>query len=329
MPLPKMKRLASLVEEAEHIALISHINPDGDAAGSLLGLYQALSDLGKKVTPVLLDGVPRAFLFLTGSDKVTSRLPNLEETDLCILLDANDVSRSGLGDDLRAFGKAGKLGCIDHHPKGDIYQYAQATTHDESASSTSEMVYTFLKDIGARFTPSVSTALLTGIYTDTGGFQFSNTSNKTLEITAELMRRGARLQRIVREIANSKSIASLKLLGYALERMKVVLHGQGVISALTNEDIQETKANSDDISGIIGNLNTVPGVAFSMLLSEMQPGVIRGSLRAVDGRGVNVGRLAKLLGGGGHPKASGFALPSSLVTTEKGWKVVAPEEKTR
>jgi len=324
-----MKRLASLIEEAEHIALISHINPDGDAVGSLLGLYQALHDMGKKVTPVLLDGVPRAFLFLSGSDKVTSQLPDLEETDLCILLDANDLSRTGLTEELRKFGKAHKLGCIDHHPKGDIYQYAQATVHEESASSTAEIVYAFLKEIGARFTPSVSTALLTGIYTDTGGFQFSNATNKTLEVAAELMRRGARLQRIVQEIANSKSIASLKLLGFALERMQIVLDGRCAASALTTEDILTTKASSDDISGIIGNLNTVPGVSFSMLLSEMQPGTIRGSLRAVEGMGINVGKLAKLMGGGGHPKASGFAIAGSLEQTEKGWKVVAPSEKTR
>ena len=320
-------QLSKLIEQADRIALISHINPDGDAVGSVSGLLLGLQSLGKEVTATLVHGVPEIFSFIPGSDQVMTTLPSQDSFDLCLLLDANDLNRTGAMEEMRGIGKSGKLGGVDHHPKGDLAQYTKATMHDTDAASTTQIIYSLLLELGCKITPAIATALLTGLYTDTGGFQYSNTSNNALEVAADLMRHGGRLQKIVQEISHSKSLSGLKLLGFALERLKLTCNGRCAVSVVTHEDITTTGASSEDLGGIIGNFCSLPGIQVSLLLSELEPGIIRGSLRTGDQYSVNVSRLGKLLGGGGHPKASGFAINGSIVIENGTWKVVAQTEK--
>jgi phosphoesterase RecJ-like protein len=318
-----MEELIRLIEGAERIALISHVHPDGDAVGSLVGMHLGLTQLGKEVHACLVDGVPQIFRFLVGTDAVTQELPEIGEVDLCIILDTQDSARTGLLPEIHTFAEAGKLGNIDHHPKGDLARLAQAFYRDTDSASCAELCYQTLSRLGVKFTPDISTALLTGMYTDTGGFQFDNTTNQTLELSAELMRRGGRLQKIASNISHHKSVPALKLMGIAMERIKVSLDGRCCYSVLTYKDLRDCKASPEDVEGIIGAINSLPETQFCLLLMELIPGELRGSVRTSDGHTTNVSKIAKLLGGGGHPKASGFTLNNLQIKgdAQSGWRI--------
>lgn len=311
-----MNNLLPLIKESHRITVVSHVYPDGDALGSLLGLSHGLEQLGKEVFSVLRDPVPEVFSFLPGSERVVTEIP---ECDLVIVVDVSDKARIDLVDlDRRP------LILIDHHPKGDLYKVAQAIKQDEQASSAAEMVYSVLLDLQVKITPDIAVCLLTGIFTDTGGFQYANATSKALGIAAELMKRGAKLPYIAQQISNSKSVASLKLLGIALDRLTITMGGKCAVSVLTGKDMQECGALAEDVAGIIGELNSLPQVECSVLLTEIEPGKIRGSLRTPEGKNTKVGTLAKLTGGGGHPRAAGFLIPGRLHFEEstKQWKIL-------
>lgn len=324
-----MPTLTELIKKADRIVLTSHLHPDGDSISSLLSLTLSLQQLGKQVTPVLTEPVPAVFNFLEGVPLLNSSFPPLEEIDLIITLDVNDISRTGLAEPLTRLSNQSKLAIIDHHPKGDLARLSHAALRDESVSSTCELVYQLILDLEVRITPSIATAILTGIFTDTGGFHYMSTSNRTLEIAAELMRRGGRLHSIARSISYSKSLAGVKLLGIALSRLYLSQAGKVAVSVLTHQDILENKAKPEDLTGIISNLNTLPGVKMYILLIETEPGIIRGSLRTESIAKINVNSLAKLLRGGGHPYASGFVFSGRLKQQSNYWKVIAETVKKR
>jgi phosphoesterase RecJ-like protein len=317
-------RLVAAIEAAERIALVSHVRPDGDAAGSLYGLHHALKSLNKRVISVLQDGVPVAFQFLKGlNPPVQNTLP--EDCDLCIVLDCSDSGRTGFPSSIDAYAKRGQLAVIDHHPAGNLLKLTDFSLYDQTASSASELVYRLIMQLGVKLDSSIATPLLTGIYTDTGGFQYSNTVPRTLEVAGELMKRGARLQHIIRNLTRNRSLPSLRLLGIALERLSLV---QGTrpyaMSVLTLDDFVTEQASTEDIQGIANNLNSLSDTDFVFLVYESEPGIVRGTMRTAEGCRYDVRPLAQLLGGGGHPKASGFQMPGQIVSTSGGWQIVAP-----
>jgi phosphoesterase RecJ-like protein len=316
-----MDELVTAIRAARQIVLVSHLNPDGDAVGSLLGLHLALLTLGKGVDSVLRDGVPAVFAsYLKGADTVAQDLP--EDYELCVLLDANGGVRTGFQETVDAYAKAGRLAVIDHHPMAGLGRLATAYVHDIEASSTSELLVDVVRALEVRITPELATCLLTGLYTDTGGFQFSNTTPKALEAAAELLRRGGKLQAITRAFDREKSIAGLRLIGLALERAFTV--HDITVSVLAHADFERLGASDGEIHGIIRQLQNIPGAQAALLLTEAEAGVVRGNLRSNDGSGFNVNILGRLLGGGGHAKASGFKLPGKLVEHEGRWQVEAP-----
>jgi bifunctional oligoribonuclease and PAP phosphatase NrnA len=314
-----MQDLIKQLRAAQSAAVVAHIRPDGDAVGSVLGLTAALRQIGTEVTPVLRDGVPRAFTFINGSSEIRTELP--DGCDVCIVLDSPDSARTGFTEQVRAYGTAGKLILIDHHVKGDLMSRATDVLHRESASSTAELVAELCIAMGIRLTPSICTSLLTGMYTDTGGFQHSNATNRALGMAGELMRRGGRLNKIVQNLSRQRSVASLKLLGIALSRLTLTPDGQGAITLLSQEDMKACNAEPDDTAGLVGALNVLPQVAYCVLLTETDPGTVTCMLRTAEGHTVDVSKLAVALGGGGHPKASGFSLHGHILFKDGSWRI--------
>lgn len=317
-----MHTLVTQITQAHRIALVSHINPDGDAIGSLLGLALALQELGKEVIPVLHDGVPEAYKgYLTGCDTIQQLFPTPDSLDLCIVLDLSTSNRTGFADVITNLLKQGRVAVIDHHPLGDLSS-ASGIFHSIDASSTCELVGYLIPELGGKFTVPVATALLTGIYTDTGGFQHANTTPSVMEMAAELMRRGARLQPIVRALEGNRTLSSLKILGLALERATKKLSDKCILSVITAQDYEELGLTGFEPLGIVSEFQTIDEGDFILLLSEAVPGTVRGMIRSVYPHKIKVNALARLMGGGGHDKAAGFSLPGHLVSTEKGWKIV-------
>ena len=314
-----MDSLVAHLREYNRFILISHVRPDGDAIGSLLGLAYGLHQLGKEVVPVLLDGVPKAFSFL--EDRVlpvTNTLPKPDTETICILLDAADASRCGDRETLRDYANRQRVMVIDHHPLGDLEPKALAYFHSLQASSTAEMVYHILTELSCRITPQIATCLYCGMYTDTSGFRHSNTTTTTLEVAAELLKRGANLRKIVAEIGQQKSIARLRLIGIAMRRVMVSRRWNSAYTVVAHSDIAENGASPEDVTGIVNQVSVLPGISSFMMLTEEKPGVIKGSLRVPDGtkQKISLRPLAKLLGGGGHSSAAGFEITGSLNHTD-------------
>jgi phosphoesterase RecJ-like protein len=173
----------------------------------------------------------------------------------------------------------------------------------------------------------MATCLLTGIFTDTGSFMHDSTSPDILKLAASLMGKGARLSHIAHETYQKKELSGLKIWGRALSRIIMNEKTGATVSVITAQDLTECGATLDDLSGVVNMLNTLPETKYALLLTEYEPGKIKGSLRSEPHKGVDVGVMAKKMGGGGHRLAAGFEVEGHLVEVDGKWRVVAAENK--
>ena len=313
-------KLKQILEEKHSFALVCHVEPDGDAIGSILALGEALEKRGKTVHFVSKDLAPGILHYLKGGEKISHALP--EDQEVTILLDNGDFRRTGFMDEPTEMKKKGMtIVNIDHHPKNDLWKFVSVNYVDPTASSTSEILYRIFTGCDFEITPSIATALLTGIFYDTGGFQHSNTTDEVLNIASDLMKKGAKLRKISENIANSRPISLFKLWGIALSRLSFREEWGLSVSVITQEDIRKAGATEEDVSGLIGLLNSAPESKAALLLYETKDAKIKGSLRT-DRDDVDVSKLAALFGGGGHKKASGFSVNGRIEVNGSEWKIV-------
>lgn len=300
--------------------LICHLQPDGDALGSTLALNEALKNNGKKVLMVCTDDIPEFFLFLPDAQQIKKDFL-IGNFDVVILLDNGDLRRTGFYDRvIKIKEKKISLINIDHHPKNDLWKHTTINYVNEKVSSTSELVYEILLGLEWKITPKIATALLTGIFTDTGGFQHANTSASVLNIASELLNKGAKLKKISESVSNSCTVTRLKLWGIALSRL-LVNEKYGIASSfLLREEINKLDASVEEVSGLVNLINAIPEAKIALLLYETADGKIRGSLRT-EKDAVDVSKLAKILGGGGHKKAAGFTLSGEIKQIDKIWQI--------
>lgn len=288
---------------AHRISLVCHLNPDGDALGSMLGLALALEQLDKDVIRLCQDPVPVNYRFLPSSDRVLSRPPDGWTPEVAVSLDCDADHRLG-----SLAGHILGAPCvidIDHHAGAGPFGHIRVL--DPTASSTSQQVFELLLRLGIRCTRNIATCLLAGIIFDTGAFRFTNTSARTFEAGACLVEAGAEPDVIHQNMFDNRPFSSLRLLGRALG--KAALDGGIAWSALTKTDFKETGAEDTETEGIINNLMAIRDVRASALFRETSHGV-RVSLRSRGG--VDVAEVARRYGGGGHVKASGCTLEKPL-----------------
>ena len=241
--------------------------------------------------------------------------------DLIIVLDAPDLDRLGViyDQDPDLFYSVPVVN-IDHHPSNEYY--GKVNWIDVTATSTAEMLValaealnTAVGDAHGLMDADITTALLTGVTTDTGSFQNANTTPKSLTIAAQLVANGARQQEIVRHIFKTKPLTTLKLWGRALTKITAVPVGRFVYSTLTAGDFSEVGAEGEESSGVIDELmKSAPGIDFVMLVTERDSGV-HGSLRATD-KNADVSTIARIFGGGGHELAAAFHLENTTLERE-------------
>jgi bifunctional oligoribonuclease and PAP phosphatase NrnA len=314
------EKLKKILFEKNKFLIIGHCKPDGDSIASMLSLGQFLESTNKKVDLICKDRIPEIFNFLPRSDKI-GRDFLLAEYDVVIMVDNGDSKRVGFWD--RISQKKGKITIvnIDHHPKNDLWRYADVNYVEDNASSTSEIICSIFSGVGYKISPSIATMLLCGIYTDTGGFQYANTSNETMQIVAKLLSCGAKLKNISGNVNNFHSVSKLKLWGKALSNLDFCKKFGIAAAVLTKNDIKNAKASEDEVSGLVNILNSIPEAKVVMLLYETDDGKIRGSLRS-EGNEMDVSVLAKNLGGGGHKRAAGFTVEGKIVKDGNGWKIV-------
>lgn len=311
-----MQQAIDLIKSSNDILIMTHKNPDGDAIGSVLGLAGALESIGKNAVCFSRDLVPEIFRFLPNISAIKNNTEP-SEYDLVILLDCASFSRTGVDDIKKLASSFKNLLIIDHHPRCDHEIESDCFNNcvcviDRHASSTAVLIYNIIKELDVNVTKDIANCLLTGIFTDTGGFQHNNTDQRSLEAAAEFMKKGSRVDKIAKNIFNSKTVPAIKLWGKALSRVRTYDEIGMAISYLSKKDIEECEAKEEDISGLVGVINTISDVKFSLLLTEYKDKKIRGSLRSEEYNEVDVSSIAKILGGGGHRLASGFEISGSI-----------------
>lgn len=298
-----------------------HESPDGDTLSAASAIFQFLKKTNKKPVMACIDPVPSPFLFLPDIDQIQSDLL-FGDFELILVIDCGDSRRTGFPDRLKKFSKSKKpIINIDHHPKNDLHKIATINYVDYKVSSTSEIVWNFLRQIEFPIDKEIATALFCGLYTDTGGFKHSNTSPKTLEIAGELLKLGARSRLVNRSVSLNKSIPTLKLWGIALSRLNYNYKTNVVSSMITAQDVNDCRASASDIAGVVNLINSVPEAKASILFYENGDGKIKASLRTEDNK-ADVSRLAAIFGGGGHKKAAGFTVDGSLKINKNNWQIV-------
>ncbi|HWL65139.1 MAG TPA: bifunctional oligoribonuclease/PAP phosphatase NrnA [Actinomycetota bacterium] len=296
------KGAVDALQGANRVAVACHVNPDGDALGSLFASAIALKRLGKEVWPSWgTPGaeVPSGYRFLPGNDLFVAP-EEVPDCDVFLALDCGGSDRLG-GLEEKA-SKAPVLINIDHHPgNSDFGTYNIVATQ---ASSTAELVGRLLLDLGIEIDVAIATCLYTGIVTDTGRFSYSNSSPDTLRMAADLLTSGVDAPAIALEVFESAPFGYLKLVGRVLDR--AVLHGaeRFVYSWLTQQDLIETGVTMPDTEKVIDLVRGTRDADVAALYKQQEDGAWRVSLRSKGP--VSVGSLARERGGGGHELAAGF-----------------------
>lgn len=296
--------LEDVLRGKRSVALGGHIRPDGDCVGSALGLYMYLKEQHPELeTDIYLEGVPEAYGMIECTDEVKSRIPGDKKYDLFICLDCGDLARLGFSSPL--FESAEETLCIDHHVSNAAFADLNYIVPD--ASSTSELVFTLL-DV-SRISKRVAEALYMGIAHDTGVFQYSCTSPRTMEIAAELMRKGIDGSNIIDKTYYEKTYIQNQILGRALLESMLILDKRCIVSVIRKRSMEFFHAKPSDLEGIVSQLRLTKGVEVAMFLHETETHKFKVSLRS-KGK-VDVSRIAQYFGGGGHARAAGVTMQGS------------------
>jgi len=292
------------LRRAQSILAITHVSPDGDAIGSLLGFTHAMRGLGKLVTPACQDPPHPRFDYLKGVRDI--RQSGQGEFDLIVSLDSSDLARLG---SIFVPAQHGHLPIVvfDHHITN--LSFGRVNVVEPSASSTAEVIFALLRRMDVPITPDIANALLTGVITDTLAFRTSNTTPGTLAAAMELMRCGGNLQEVTRQALVMRSFDSLRLLGAGLVNARV--EGRLAYATLSRKLRKELgiKEERGD-AGLVGMLITAYEVDVAAVFVELPNGDIEVGLRGQPG--FDVSQTALELGGGGHPAAAGCTLPGPM-----------------
>lgn len=322
---PDIDKALEIFAQAKRIHGVCHRNPDGDAVGSLTGIALLLEKHypDKQILLHCVDPVPATFQFLPAAKRVQSELVT-QPGDAVVFVDSAEPKLTEYHETHRhLFDKSIPTVVIDHHYSNTRFGTVNIV---EDVSSACEAIALLAKRWKWTLTPEIATCLLTGIYTDTGGLLHSNTTPAVYRTVAELMKAGARHERAMSAVFRTAKLSTLKLWGRVLEKISITEEG-GAISAVTEGDFRATGADRSELTGAIDYVNAVPGMRFSLVLSE-HAGKVKGSLRTLRDD-VDVSAMAGKFQGGGHKKAAGFAVQGKL-KPEVRWKVVegpASEQK--
>lgn len=293
------------LDRSNNILIASHIRPDGDAIGSLLGLGLALIDRGKSVKMVLVDGAPASFSHLEGSELIV-REPSGEH-DTFITVDCADFKRTG-----KAFAPLGQPDInIDHHKTNENFGKLNLIEPEEVA--TSAILANHLPAWGLKITRPVADALLTGIITDTLGFRTSNTNPSALRLCAMLMETGSNMPDLYMHSLVKKSFPAARYWGAGLSRLE---QENGIVwGTLTLEDRKRAGYGGNDDADLINLISSIHGNKVGMIFVEQSDHHVKISWRALE-EGVDVSPVAKQFGGGGHAAAAGADVPGDLNTVQ-------------
>jgi phosphoesterase RecJ-like protein len=307
----ELAEVAAAIRSHDRFLVTTHENPDGDALGSLLAMTLALRELGKDAVMYLFGEVPipNEYEFMQFAGLVRGSNPDTSDR-VVIAVDCANERR--LGPESGLLENAALVIDIDHHH--DNTRFGKANLIVGDASSTGEILRDVFRELGAELTPDIAEALYIAVVTDTGRFQYANTSAKALRLAAELVEAGADVHRVFQGVYENVAFAKLKLVARALENAQVFEGGRVIVSHLEREDFFAAGAEEPYSEGIIDYLRAVEGAEIAALIRE--PPTQNGPTRRVSLRttaeDLDVSAIARKSGGGGHRQAAGFSSESSV-----------------
>ena len=309
-----MDNIVNQLKKSRNVLITSHINPDGDAIGSLVALGVAFQARGIDTTLFNESPIPAVYRFLPGVEFITRSVKTDSKFDTAIVLDCGDLDRVGSRADMVS--AIPVVINIDHHVTNNGFGDWQII--DDSACATAEIVYRLIKAMGIAINKTMAASIYTGIVTDTGSFRFSNTNQAAFAICNEMVQKGVQPYNVAQHVYGTYSLGRIKLLNLALETIEISGNGNVSMMMLTQKMLNETGTHPEDADGLINYARRIEDVKLAALIQEQENGhhgegdvqPYQVSLRS-DGS-VDVAAIASAFGGGGHPSAAGFGIETTL-----------------
>ncbi|MBI2370740.1 MAG: bifunctional oligoribonuclease/PAP phosphatase NrnA [Deltaproteobacteria bacterium] len=306
-----MKAIVEEIRRGQRFLVATHVNPEGDALGSLLGLGLCLRGLGKRVTFFDCDPVPAYLGFLPGAEEIVHDGAALADYDAAFIVDCGTLDR--LGEGFTKIRGIRKLINLDHHLTN--HGFADLSYVDPKACATGEVVYRLMKAIPASLTREIALCLYTAIVTDTGSFRYSNTTPEVHQIVAELLQYGVDPWEVSLHLFESDPPQRIALLGEVLATLELRAGGRLAAVHVTQAMLRAHQATPDLTEGFVNYTRGIRGVEVGLLFRELPDGTHKVSLRS-KGR-VNVAEVAEEFGGGGHANAAGCAIKGDLAAARE------------
>jgi len=298
--------IARELRDNKRFLLTTHVNPDGDAIGSLGALALVLEDMGKKVVAYCQDEIPAFLRFLPYSDRIVREIPGPERFDVAVVLDCGELDR--IGNAAEVLQHVEKIIHIDHHSSSD--DFGQLNLVRPECSSTAEILYEIIQAIPASLNKEAAENIYTAILTDTGSFRFANTTARALDIAAEMVALGVAPDKIASEVYDSMSPERLRLLARSLHTLTLRANGRLATMQVSRRMLEETKTTVMDTDGFVNYPRGISTAEMAIFFREMDSGKVNVSLRS---RGkLNVAEFARSYDGGGHHNAAAFRAEGSL-----------------
>jgi phosphoesterase RecJ-like protein len=309
-----MDKIIKHINEAHHVLLASHTEPDGDAVSSILALGLAIGQLGKKTTIYNASPIPAVYRFLPSVERIVRHIKKANTYDVALVLDCGDLPR--VGDASTTISRIPLMINIDHHISNTGFGDLQLI--DPLACSTAEIVYRLIKAMDVSIDKAMATSLYTGILTDTGSFRFSSTNQAAFAISQEMTELGVEPHAVAQHVYGTYSLGRIKLLNLALDSIEISENGKLSIMTVTEAMFAETGTHPEDVDGMINYARRIEDVKVAALIHEQKNGNTSSngqgryhvSLRS-DGT-VDVAAIAGSFGGGGHTSAAGFQIETTL-----------------
>ena len=304
-----MDKLIEIINSSDKIAVVSHIDPDGDTLGGALALAMGLNSLGKR-TKVFCDGtVSYVYDFMPGIDSVRKLCEGDDGIDLAIAVDCADLGR--LGDNITLFKSGVKTAGIDHHVSNT--EFCDINIVDVDKSSSCEIVYHILQALGVKIDSEIATLLYVGISTDTGNFSYSNINKSCFVTAGELYEYDVDIPYISYMLYRRRTLAKTRLIGRAISNIKMYMDGSVSYMYIGADDLKETKATESDFEGVVDYARDIIRVEVAICAKQVGPGCYKVNFRSQDK--VDVQQIARQYGGGGHKGAAGCTIRENFETT--------------
>jgi phosphoesterase RecJ-like protein len=302
-------KILEVVASAQTFLVASHESPDGDALASTLALTNVLETIGKQVTAFNMDRVPGDYHFLPGHDRIVSQVSDGQFFDVGFVLDAGELSRAGnwIRERCRI------LVNVDHHPEsedfGDIYYV------DDQASATGALIYRIIRKGGWPITMDVAVNLYTAILADTGSFRYSNANGEAFRIAGEMVEMGVDPWAISSGMYESQDEVRLRLLALALPTLRVSSSGLFASIAVTLDMYRQSGASSEHTDRFVNYPRSIRGVEVAIFFRQIDENQVKVGFRSSGT--IDVGALARELGGGGHHNAAGAILTGEFEVVQE------------